>query len=127
MTSGVKFLLDTNVILGMLKASVEVLALLETRLLAADECAYSAVTRMELLGFPAIQPWEEVLIRATLDKLRYLPIDRAVEDRAIQLRRLRRVKLPDALIAATALRHGLQLLTLDAGLQSVMRDAAPLT
>ena len=43
MTSGVKFLLDTNVILGMLKASVEVLAMLETRLLAADECAYSAV------------------------------------------------------------------------------------
>jgi predicted nucleic acid-binding protein len=125
--SGVEYLLDTNFILGMLKATPEVTAALATQSITSGQCAYSAVTRMELLGFPAIQPWEEVLIRATLDKLRYLPIDRAVEDRAIQLRRLRRVKLPDALIAATALRHGLQLLTLDAGLQSVMRDAAPLT
>ncbi|MDD2712735.1 MAG: PIN domain-containing protein [Simplicispira sp.] len=54
-----------------------------------------------------------------------MPIDLSVEDRAIALRRSRRVKLPDALIAATALVHGLQLLTLDAGLQSVMREAAP--
>jgi predicted nucleic acid-binding protein len=51
-----------------------------------------------------------------------LAIDLAVEDHAIQLRRARRVKLPDALIAATALCHGLQLLTLDMGLLSVMRD-----
>lgn len=57
--------------------------------------------------------------------MHYLPIDLSVEDRAIALRRSRRVKLPDALIAATALVHGLQLLTLDAGLQSVMREAAP--
>ena len=122
--SGVEYLLDTNFILGMLKATPEVTAALATQSITSGQCAYSAVTRMELLGFPAIQPQEDVLIRATLDKLHYLPIDRAVEDRAIQLRRLRRVKLPDALIAATALRHGLQLLTLDAGLQSVMRDVA---
>jgi predicted nucleic acid-binding protein len=39
------------------------------------------------------------------------------------LRRQRRIKLPDALIAATAQHEGLELLTLDAGLQSVMKDA----
>ncbi len=122
--NGVEYLLDTNFILGMLKATPEVTAALTAQPITAGQCAYSAVTRMELLGFPGIQPQEEALIRARLDKFHYLPIDRAVEDRAIQLRRLRRVKLPDALIAATALCHGLQLLTLDAGLQSVMRDVA---
>ena len=55
----------------------------------------------------------------------YLPIDSAVEDMAIQLRRSRRVKLPDALIAATVLCHGLQLLSMDLGLQSVIRDNRP--
>lgn len=51
----------------------------------------------------------------------YLPITREIEDQAIALRRQRRIKLPDALIAATALHNGLELLTLDAGLLSVMR------
>lgn len=123
--SGVEYLLDTNFILGMLKATPEVMAALAARQITAGQCAYSAVTRMELLGFPGIQPNEEALIRSRLGQLHYLPIDLSVEDRAIALRRSRRVKLPDALIAATALVHSLQLLTLDAGLQSVMRDAAP--
>ena len=47
-----------------------------------------------------------------------------IEDKAIELRRTRRVKLPDALIAATALCNGLNLLTMDLGLQAVMHSAA---
>jgi len=57
---------------------------------------------------------------AALGVLTYLPIDSTVEDAAISLRRQRRIKLPDAVIAATALTHRLQLLTLDEGLRSVM-------
>ena len=122
--SGVSCLLDTNFILGMLKSAPEVVGLVSLSQLTAGQCAYSAVTRMELLGFPGIRPDEDALIRARLAMFTYLAIDTQVEDRAIALRRTRRVKLPDALIAATALCHGLQLLTLDAGLQAVMRDAA---
>lgn len=51
---------------------------------------------MELLGFPGITADEDALIRSRLDLLSYLPIDMAVEDHAIQLRRSRQVKLPDA-------------------------------
>ena len=121
--SGVECLLDTNFILGMLKNSPEVSVILERESLKANQCAYSAVTRMELLGFPGITPSEDALIRSRLEHLTYLPIQLAVEDRAIQIRCSRRIKLPDALIAATALHHGLRLLTLDAGLQSVMASA----
>ena len=49
--SGAKVLLDTNFILSMRKNAPEVLADIAARNLVADECAYSAVTRMELLGF----------------------------------------------------------------------------
>ncbi len=122
--NGVKYLLDTNFILGMLKALPEVSEILAKQQITASECAYSAVTRMELLGFQGMTSDEDTLVRSRLDKFCYLPIDLAVEDRAIQLRRIRRVKLPDALIAATALCHELQLMTLDTGLQSVMRDLA---
>ena len=87
--SGVKFLLDTNFILGMLKSSPIVLGMLAGKHLTAGQCAYSAVTRMELLGFPGITPDEESLIRSTLEQFRYLAITFDIEERAIQLRRAR--------------------------------------
>jgi hypothetical protein len=55
-----------------------------------------------------------------LVSLSYFPIDRDVEDAAIALRRQRKIKLPDALIAATAWVHQLDLLTLDEGLRAVV-------
>ncbi len=95
--------------------------MLDHRGLMANECAYSAVTRVELLGFPGLLPDEETLIRSRLAQFGYLAITVAVEDTAIQIRQTRRVKLPDALIAATALCHGLELLSLDRELLAVMR------
>jgi predicted nucleic acid-binding protein len=52
----------------------------------------------------------------------YLPSNSEIEDAAISFRRLRKAKLPDALVAATASHHGLKLLTLDAGLQAVSQS-----
>ena len=75
---------------------------------------------MELLGFPGITSAEEVLIQAKMASLIYLPITSAVEDMAISLRRTRRVKLPDAIVAASALEAGAELLTFDHQLQSLM-------
>ena len=120
--SGVRFLLDTNFILGMLKSTPEVLAVVDSSGLMAGQCAYSSITRMELLGYPGITEDEDALVRQQLSQLTHLSISLIVEDKAIELRRSRRVKLPDALIAATALCHRLELLTMDAGLQSVLRS-----
>ncbi|MEO6322910.1 MAG: type II toxin-antitoxin system VapC family toxin [Polaromonas sp.] len=122
--SGAEYLLDTNFILGMLKSTPEILEVLASKRLRSSQCAFSAITRMELLGFPGIKPEEEALIRDRLGQFVYLAISPAVEDRAIELRRTRRVKLPDAVIAATALCHGLELLTLDSDLQSVLRSTS---
>jgi predicted nucleic acid-binding protein len=102
MVSGTKFLLDTNFILGLLKSHPAVLAEVSARNLSVAECSYGAITRMELLGFPGITRDEESLIRQKLERLRYLPLTRAVEDVVISLRQTRKIKLPDAVIAATA-------------------------
>jgi predicted nucleic acid-binding protein len=119
--SGIKYLLDTNFILGLLKATPEVLAIVTERDLLASSCAYSAVTRMELLGYPNITSDEERLIADRLSKFTYLSISSEVEDLAIALRRTRKLKLPDALIAATAIHYGLELLTLDQALLAVAK------
>ena len=117
--SGVKFLLDTNYILGLFKSQPVVLEELELRKIGISECAYSAITRIELLGFQEISREEESLIRQKLERLTYLPLSRAIEDVTINLRQTRKIKLPDAVIAATALFAGIELLTLDKQLQSL--------
>jgi hypothetical protein len=76
---------------------------------------------MELLGFPGISREEESMIRQKLERLTYLPLTRAIEDVVIGLRQTRKIKLPDAVIAATAICAGVELLTLDQHLLSVVQ------
>ncbi|MEK7699757.1 MAG: type II toxin-antitoxin system VapC family toxin, partial [Planctomycetota bacterium] len=111
---------------GILKSSPLVLAELSSRRLLAGECSYSAITRMELLGFHSITREEELLIRQKLDHFTYLPLTRDIEDVAIDLRQSRKIKLPDAIIAATALCSGTELLTLDQHLLAVVHSNAKL-
>lgn len=122
--SGIKYLLDTNCILGLLKATPEVLDMVSRRTLLASECAYSAITRMELLGYPGITAAEEQLIVDRLSKFTYRAITIEIDDGVIALRRARKVKLPDAIIAATAIHHGLELLTFDIALLSIVRSVS---
>ena len=123
--SGIKYLLDTNRVLGLLKATPEVVEIVVSRELLATSCAYSAVTRMELLGYPNITNDEDRLITDRLSKFTYLAITTEIEDLAIALRRTRKVKLPDALVAGTALHHGLELLALDRALISIVNQTVP--
>ncbi len=61
--------------------------------------AYSTVTRAELFTGPEHQT---VMARRVLAPMRELPVDRRVAERAGTIRREIGIKLPDALIAATA-------------------------
>jgi hypothetical protein len=124
--SGNKYLLDTNFILGILKRDPLVLAEVSSRQLHVSECSYSAITRMELLGFHSITREEESLIKQKLDRLTYLPLTEMIENVAIDLRQTRKIKLPDAIIAATALCFDSELLTLDQHLLSVVNAVAKL-
>ena len=96
--NGIDYLLDTNFILGLLKSSPDSLEVINERQIGVQQCAYSAIARMELLGFPGITSAEESLIQDKLTRLMYLPLTSAVEDVAIRLRRTRRLKLPDAIV-----------------------------
>jgi predicted nucleic acid-binding protein len=82
-----------------------------TRYLArvAGESAVSVITRAEVLtGF---DPVDSALAVRLLDRFPTLAIDTAVADLAARLRREHRWKMPDALQAALARHHGLELAT----------------
>ncbi|SDL67952.1 hypothetical protein SAMN05661010_02253 [Modicisalibacter muralis] len=84
--SGAKYLLDTNYILGIMKSTPDVLSDLSLRGMRSSQCAYSTITRMELLGFPGIQDEEDLLIRRKLENFIYLPITQSIEEKIISLR-----------------------------------------
>lgn len=124
MTNGNRYLLDTNYILGLLKSSPRVQEDAVSRGLLIEQCAYSVITRIELLGFPGISEDESRLINQKLHQLTFLPLVESIEKRTIRLRQACRIKLPDAIIASTALEHGLELLTFDQKLAAVVSPPA---
>ncbi len=109
----VKYLLDTNIIIGMYEHNPTVFELFKNKQVAVDECAYSSITRMELLGFTGITDHEIKVISALLEQMQAIAIDSTIENKTIALKRQHKIKLPDAIILATALVNELNLLTLD--------------
>ena len=71
------------------------------------------ITRMELLSYPGITTGEEERIRRFLDGVLVIPLSETIETTVIAMRRVVRLKLPDAIIAATALAIGATLITCD--------------
>jgi predicted nucleic acid-binding protein len=96
-----RILLDSDVLVDHLRG--------HRRLVVGnDELHVSAVTRAELFAGRAT---EERRIRRLLAPMTGLPVDAAVAERGGRLRRSTQLRLPDALIAATALEHRLTLVT----------------
>ncbi len=79
--------------------------------------AVSIITQIELLSLPGLTPTDEAAIRRMLAQdVEVIPLTEPIVPRTIALRRAHRLKLPDAVIAATALELGYELMTNDAAL-----------
>lgn len=98
----VRYLFDTNVFLYFLSADARIRRLFSEQFLSENEIVTSAIVRIELLSFPQLSPAQESAIRDLIDQFRVIPITKAIEELAIDIRRKYKVKIPDAIIAATA-------------------------
>ena len=81
--------------------------------------AFSVISEMELLSFANITEQEEQSIRSFLEKCQLLSLTNEVKNKTILLRRKYNIKLPDAIIAATAIENGLELITADIGFRKI--------
>ena len=108
---GAGYLADTNVVIDLVLGRLPVAGAmwLDTQL-TAQQVAISVITRIELLGKLVPAP-EAAFLQSFVESVEVLPLDEPVIAQTIHLRQQHRVKLPDAIIAATALAHGLPLLT----------------
>jgi predicted nucleic acid-binding protein len=80
---------------------------------------YSVITEIELLSFATLSQTDEQLIRSHLDLLYRLPLEQEVSEKTIWLRRQHRLKIPDAIVAASAWAINAVLLTNDKQLLAV--------
>ncbi len=111
--SGIDYLADTNALIYLLSGNPCMEPYLSARL------GVSVISEMGLLSFPGISPDETNTIRSFLGECASLLLDTAVKERTISLRKQYRIKLPDAIIAATAVEKGLPLLTADRGFTKI--------
>jgi predicted nucleic acid-binding protein len=72
---------------------------------------YSAISRLETLGYYRLGDPEKQAIMAILDNLDILMINNITLEIAVALRQQRKTSVGDALIAATCLEHDLPLAT----------------
>jgi hypothetical protein len=105
--NGVDFLADTNVLLYLLSGNPVVSDFLDSRL------AISEITMLELLGVKDITAERLQIRQALVKNTRLVYLNDEIRSLTISLRQQCKVKLPDALIAATAQWLQVPLLTAD--------------
>jgi tRNA(fMet)-specific endonuclease VapC len=110
--SGKRYLLDTNAISALLQGSSQLVSLLQE----ADWVGISVISQLELLAFSGLsqddrQIFDQFLQRA--DVIDLTTSNTALIEKIIQIRQDFRLKLPDAIIAATALQSTASLITAD--------------
>jgi len=112
--NGTKIAFDTCAVVKLLNKQYDLLSIGinvdEAQLLS------SVIIRMELLSKRGIQSDEERDIHVFLNNLVIVPLDEAIEKKAIEIRRNTPVKLPDCIVAATSIIFDAILLTDDRNL-----------
>jgi predicted nucleic acid-binding protein len=106
--------IDTNTAIYLLDGNEQVADLLD-----GQTVSLSFVTELELLSKPAIIPAEEKQIQDFLTQCVVIDLIPFVKDTVIDFRRRYRMKLPDAIVAATAYLLGMPLVTADRGFNRI--------
>jgi predicted nucleic acid-binding protein len=105
--SGIRLLADTNAFIYLLNGHPALQPLLESAWL------YSFITEIELLGKPEITAAEVKKVKSLLTACVKVQHIETINEIAIALKQRHKLKIPDAIIAATAIQQGIPLLTFD--------------
>ena len=114
--NGTRLLLDSSFLIEYLTGSATAVEFMDRATANENLLAASQITRIEVLSWPSLDEDIEAQIKGFLQNIEIHPITEAVERHTIALRRNKKLKLPDAIIAATALSFNSVLVTSDAKL-----------
>jgi predicted nucleic acid-binding protein len=110
-----RYLLDTNAIINLLKDE-NVNFIVKDR----EEVFFvSVITEIELLCYKDLAEEDETSIKELLNESCIININKKIKEETIELKKKNTIKLPDAVICATALVNKLTLVTDDEGLFNI--------
>ncbi len=107
--------LDSNTIIYLSKELIEI----ETLFSDNEEYAVSVITYMEVLGYDFDSNEEREFIEELLSSLTIIYIDEAISNKVIELKKIIKIKLPDAIICATTILYNSVLITNDIRLKNI--------
>ncbi|MCX6579541.1 MAG: type II toxin-antitoxin system VapC family toxin [Candidatus Aminicenantes bacterium] len=96
--SGHKVLLDSNIIIYLSKGLLDIGSIFEKY----DELYISIITYMEVLGFQFADKKELSLIKELLNSFEIINLNSEIAEDVISIKQKKKIKLPDAIIWATA-------------------------
>ena len=106
-----KLLLDTNIIIDFLKGKNNACDI--SSLLLEHDCFTSIIVKLELLKYQNITSDEETAIIELLKFIPIIQINPSIESETILISRSSKLKLPDAIIGATAIVYDAEIVTSD--------------
>ena len=104
------YLINNNTIIHYLNASLPASSMLFLHDVVDDQCNISVISKIETLGYNFTDVIEKNTMEAFVNASSVLPINDDVVNQTIAIRKSRKIKLPDALIAATAIVYNLIIL-----------------
>ena len=107
-----KYLWDTNIVIYFLQQQFPFHAekIVDNTLLEAQPCI-SAISEIELYCWKAATDEDLKVLYQFIHEATVIELERAIKLKTADIRRQYKIKLPDAIIAATALVYGLTLIT----------------
>jgi predicted nucleic acid-binding protein len=106
--SGSRILVDTNIVLYFLKGNREI-----EQFFSDFDVFISFITELELHSLVSLSPDAEHIINEFLSLVSIVDINTQIKSHTIQVRKRSKLKLPDAIIAATAFALNIPVLTAD--------------
>ncbi len=97
------FTLDTNCLIYYFKGEEKVIDLIQDLIINRTPIFISIVTKVEILAYPEITPGEERTFLEMMKNMILIEFDDQLTDFVVDLRKKHKIKLPDAIIASTAL------------------------
>ena len=112
--SGIDYLIDTNILIYMVQGNPEV------EYFAGEErLAISYITEMEALGKYGISTHEKQIMSGFINRCHIIEMNAKIKSLAIDIKQQIRMKLPDAIVAATAINYKLLLVTADKDFEKI--------
>ncbi|QLH33614.1 MAG: type II toxin-antitoxin system VapC family toxin [Cyclobacteriaceae bacterium] len=112
--SGVELVIDTNILIYLTSGNRDIAEIVRKK-----QISISVITEMEVRSWPALTKSETEVLNTMLSQFYISPLNESIKEKAIEIRKINKLKLPDAVICATAAYLRVPLLTADQAFKKV--------